>query len=298
MRLPARWAALALSLAAASCPAQTIPFIDAHAHLNDEGLQLDMMERFGAERAVVFWGGRSSNRSVAEAARRHPQRFIAFASVSPERQAYRAAWSGDEAATAALLAELDALLAGGGYHGIGEINAVHFASAGFGEMDHELDGPMMNGIMALARRHRVPVLLHVESTRMDALSRLLDRFPDVPVIWAHGGYTPLILARRMLEAHPQLTYELSARTWPRHPRSPEFTLLRDGQRVWPEWLALIEAMPERFVVGTDASHRSRASEEMKFASVQDFLRQLSPGAQARVGRDNLLRLLRLDAPGR
>lgn len=288
--------ALALVIALVASPAlatSPVPFIDAHVHLNDVSMQLSLMQRYGAQKAVVFWGGRSSNESVAQAAREHPDRFIAFASVSPERRAYQSAWRGGDAS--ALLAELDALLASGQYRGIGEINAVHFESAGFAETDYALDGPLMDGIMTLARKHRVPVMLHVESTRMAELSALLDRHADVPVIWAHGGYTPLILARRMLARHPQLYYELSARTWPRHPRSPEFTLLRDGQQLWPEWLKLIEAMPERFVVGTDASHRDLASEEMKYASVQNFLVQLSPRAQALVGRSNLLRLLGLDS---
>ncbi|MDA7416948.1 amidohydrolase family protein [Xenophilus arseniciresistens] len=289
--------ALALLFTLAGAPAAAtppVPFIDAHVHLNDPQMQLALMDRFGVERAVVFWGGRSSNESVAQAARDHPDRFIAFASISPERRSYQPAWRGNGDANA-LLAELDALLASGQYRGIGEINAVHFESAGFAETDYALASPMMDGIMALARRHRVPVMLHVESTRMAELSALLERFADVPVIWAHGGYTPLILARRMLAQHPQLYYELSARTWPRHPRSPEFTLLRDGRQLWPEWLKLIEAMPERFLVGTDASHRDPVSEQMKFASVQNFLSQLSPAAQARVGRDNLLRLLGLDS---
>ena len=87
----------------------------------------------------------------------------------------------------------------------------------------------MSGILALARRYRVPVLLHIEWTRMRELSALLEQFPDVAVIWAHGGYTPLFIARRMLERHPNLTYELSARTWAEHPRSPDYTILRDGQ---------------------------------------------------------------------
>ena len=111
------------------------------------------------------------------------------------------------------------------------------------------------------------------------------------MIWAHGGYTPLFIAKRMLERHPNLTYELSARTWAEHPRSPDYTILRDGRSVWPEWLALIEAQPERFVVGTDASQRSAESDAMKFASVQSFLRQLSPATRERVARSNVLKLL-------
>ena len=282
-----RWPLLLFFLAGASF-AQNIPFIDTHAHLNDAQMQLELMERFGAQRAIVFWGGRSTNESVAEAARLTPDRFIAFASISPERRAYRAAWSGD---VSALLEQLDSLLASGDYRGIGEINAVHYESAGFAETDFSPNGEMMAGIMMLARKYRVPVLVHVESTRMEQLSQLLDRFVDVPLIWAHGGYTPLILARRMLIKHPNLYYELSARTWPRHPRSPDFTILRDGQLVWPEWLALIEELPERFVVGTDASHRSKNSDEIKFASVQTFLRQLSPSAREKVAQANILRLL-------
>jgi hypothetical protein len=76
-----------------------------------------------------------------------------------------------------------------------------------------------------------------------------------------------------------------------HPRSPDYTILRDGSRVWPQWLALIEAHANRFVVGTDASQRSLESDVMKFDSVQSFLKQLSPTTRERVARTNLLALV-------
>ncbi len=267
---------------------EAIRFIDAHVHLNDEAMQLDLMARYGAARAIVFWGRASDNDAIAEAARRLPDRFIPFASISPERRAYRAGW---DAQDPALLATLDGLLASGRFRGIGEISAVHFPSPGLPEADYDPDGPLMRGILDLARQYRVPVMVHVEVTRLRELSALLDAWRDVPVIWAHGGYTPLVLARRMIERHPNLTYELSARTWPRHPRSPDYTILRDGEALWPEWLALIEAMPARFVVGTDASQRSRDSDAAKYASVQAFLRQLTPATRDRVAQGNLLTLL-------
>lgn len=265
-----------------------IPFIDSHVHLNDEAMQIELMRRFGATRAVVFWGRASDNGTIAEAARRHPGLFIPFASISPERSLFRSAWNADDPT---LLARLDELLESGLYKGIGEISAVHFPSPGLNETDFDPLGPMMRGVLELARKHRVPVLVHVELTRMRELSGLLEAFPDVPVIWAHGGYTPLFLARRMLERHPNLTYELSARTWPRHPRAPDYTILKDGRSVWPEWLTLIEAMPGRFIVGTDASHRSLAGEVMKFESVQNLLSQLSPATRERVARGNLIDLV-------
>jgi predicted TIM-barrel fold metal-dependent hydrolase len=295
-------AGAAASLAACATPAEQVPadhaappmfpFVDAHVHLNDEAMQLALMERFHVERAVVFWGRASSNASIADAVRRHPRRFIAFASISPERAAYRSAWP-KSADPAPLLAELDALLASGQFHGIGETSAVHFPSPGFPEADFDLGGPMVAGIFALARKHRVPPMLHVEWTRLDAFERLLEAHRDVTVIWAHGGYTPLYVAQRLLARHPNLVYELSARTWPQHPRSPDYTILRDGRSVWPEWLALIEREAQRFIVGTDASHRSLALDAVKHESVQNLLRQLGAAAREAVGRSNLLRLLQL-----
>jgi predicted TIM-barrel fold metal-dependent hydrolase len=267
-----------------------IPFIDAHVHLNDEAMQLELMRSHGVERAVVFWGRASDNDRIADARARHPERFIAFVSVSPERAAYRRAWLGD---AAPLLAELDTLLASGRFHGIGEISPVHFPSPGFPEADFTLDGPMMTGVMELARKHKMPVMLHVEWTRLDAFERLLAAHRDVTVIWAHGGYTPLFIAARLLERHTNLVYELSARTWALHPRSPDYTILRDGRAVWPQWLALIEAQSQRFIVGTDAAQRTRETDEARYASVQNFLRQLSPATREAVARGNLRQLLKL-----
>lgn len=267
-----------------------IPFIDAHVHLNDERMQLELMQRHGAERAVVFWGRNSDNESVAASAKRHPDRFIPFASVSPERAGYRRGWEQDDPG---LLDTLDAMLTTGQYKGIGEISVTHFPSPGLPEADFNPNGATLRGILALARQHRVPVMVHAEWTRLREFSELLRGFPDVPVIWAHGGYTPLFIAQRMLDQHPNLFYELSARTWPVHPRSPDYTILRDGQNVWPQWLAFIESKPERFLVGTDASHRSAESEAMKFQSVQNFLRQLRPATRDLVARGNILKLLKL-----
>ena len=274
--------------ARAADDAPLVPFVDSHVHLNDEAMQLRLMARFGATRALVGWGRNSDNESVARAAGRDPQRFIAFASISPERASYRSGWDGDDPR---LLQTLDGLLASGRFKGIGEISAVHFPSPGLAETDYDPMGATMTGVLALARKYRVPVLLHVEWTRMRELSILLETFADVPVIWAHGGYTPLFVARRMIERHPNLVYELSARTWPSHPRSPDYTILRDGRTVWPGWLELIEAHPGQFVVGTDASHRSEDGDAMKYASVQAFLRQLSPAARERVASANILRLV-------
>ena len=271
----------------AGCAAVPGPLVDAHVHLNDVAMQLALMEEFGVDRAVVFWGRNSDDESILAAAAQHPHRFIPFASISPERTRFRPFWERDDSA---IVERLEALLATGRFRGIGEISVVHDATPGFAATEFALSSRVMHGVFGLARRHRLPVIVHCESRAMEQLSRLLEAFPDVAVIWAHGGYTGEPEARRMLARHPNLYYELSARTWARHPRSAAYSIAPGGELL-PEWRALVEAMPARFLVGSDASHHSEASERMKLASVRGFLGQLSPAARREVGGGTLRRLL-------
>lgn len=271
----------------AGCAAPPAIF-DSHVHLNDPAMQLRLMDEYGVDRAVVFWGRNSDNESVLEWAARHPSRFVPFASISPERTAYRPQWQREDPA---IVARLAALLATGSYKGIGEISVVHDATPGFAATDFDLAGPVMRGIMELAGKHRLPVMLHCERSRTEGLSRLLEAHPEVAVIWAHGGYTQVDEARRLLARHPNLYYELSARTWPRHPRSAEYPIVGVGGTVAAEWLALIESMPGRFLVGTDASHHAEANERMKVESVKAFLAQLSAATRREVAGGTLQRLL-------
>ena len=248
------------------------------------------MDRAGIDRSVVFRGRAMDNEGLLEAARSWPGRLIPFLSVSPEHREYRSAWQTEDTA---LVETVDSLLAGGGFFGIGEISVTHFPGPGFPEAAFDPSGRVMRGILGVAHRYGVPVTVHAEVTRLREFEALLADFRDVTVIWAHGGYTPLFLAERLLQRHPNLVYELSARTWRGHPRSPDYTILRDGVEVWPGWISLIERMPDRFLVGTDASLRSEESDLRKITSVQNLLDQLTPEARQLVGRDNLDRILGL-----
>ncbi len=266
-------------------------FTDAHVHLNDPAAWIALMDASGIDRALVFRGRDIDNAGLLAAARQHPGRLIPFLSVSPEHREYRARW---EAGDMSLVALADSLLVAGGFRGIGEISVSHFPGAGFPEADFDPNGSVLRGLLEVARRHRVPVTLHVEGTRLREFETLLAGFPDVTVIWAHGGYTPAFLAERMLARFPNLLYEMSARTWPDHPRSPDYTILRDGRAVWPQWLELVERMPDRFLVGTDAALRSTSSDQAKIASVHNFLGQLSPAARLLVAGGNLDRILQVN----
>lgn len=265
-------------------------FADAHVHLNDPATWLSLMDEAGIDRTIALAGRDIDNAALLAVGRRSAGRILPFVSVSPEHRAFRPAWEADDERLAQLV---DSLLTLGGYFGIGEISVSHFPGAGFPEADFDPNGRTMRSLFQVARKHRVPVMVHVEVTRLRELEAVLRDFRDVTVIWAHGGYTPLFLAKRMLETHPNLVYELSARTWTRHPRSPDYTIFQDDTTVWREWLALVEAMPTRFLVGTDASVRSPRDDRDKVRRVHLFLGQLTDSTRRLVAQDNVAAILRL-----
>lgn len=269
----------------------TPSFSDAHVHLNDPAAWVRIMDELGITRSVALAGRAADNSALHEAGRRWPGRILPFLSVSPEHREFRRAWQADDDESLASLA--DSLLSHGGYYGIGEISVTHFPAAGFPEAAFDPGGRTMQSLLEVARKHSVPILIHCEITRLREFEALLRAHRDVTVIWAHGGYTPLFLAGRLMQEHPNLIYELSARTWARHPRSPDYTIFRNEATVWPEWLELVESMPTRFLVGTDASGGSEIGDNAKARRVQLFLSQLSDATRRQVATGNLERILGL-----
>lgn len=284
---------LLIVLTAFPCGAQQPPpgYSDAHVHLNEAETWVRIMDEVGILRSVALAGRNADNSALLEAGRRWPGRILPFLSVSPEHRQFRHAWEADDETLVPLV---DSLLAGGGFYGIGEISVAHFPAAGFPEADFDPNGRTMRSLLVLARKHNVPILIHAEVTRLREFEALLRDHRDVTVIWAHGGYTPLFLAGRMLENHPNLIYELSARTWARHPRSPDYTVFQNDDMVWPEWLELVERMPNRFLVGTDAAGRSESRDAQNANRVQFFLSQLSAESRLQVAERNLDRILGLE----
>jgi hypothetical protein len=271
---------------------QSEGYSDAHVHLNDPAAWVRIMDERGIARSVALSGRNVNNADLLEAGRRWPGRILPFVSVSPEHREFRPAWEADDESLAPVV---DALLSQGGYYGIGEISVSHYPASGFPEADYDPNGRSMRSLFEVARKHRVPILIHAEVTRLREFEQVVRDHRDVTVIWAHGGYTPLFLANRLMHAHPNLIYELSARTWARHPRSPDYTIFRNDTDVWPEWLEFIESMPTRFLVGTDAAGRSEASDVANARRVQLFLDQLSADTRRRVATANLERILGLTA---
>ncbi len=132
-------------------------------------------------------------------------------------------WTGD----ASVIPYLEERLAAGIYVGIGEFHA-------FGD-DVETD--VMQAVIRLAREHRL--FLHAHSDA-DAVERIFATDPDARVLWAHSGFTGVEEIRRMLSSYPNLWADLAFRS--EHARNGV---------VDPEWRALFEEFPDRFMPGTD-----------------------------------------------
>lgn len=165
-------------------------------------------------------------------------------------------------------------LLGLGASGFGEIATLHISH----EPRHAYewtpaDHPLLLLLADIAARAGVPIDLHQDLVTADmptparwsgnqnpsvlrenrrALERLLAHNRAAKIVWAHAGSDPLgnqtpELCREMLSRHTNLY--ISLRVGPS--ARPECTPIEQDGSVKPDWLALFQAYPDRFVLGID-----------------------------------------------
>ena len=161
----------------------------------------------------------------------------------------------------------------------------------------------LHNVYTLAGEHDLPVLLHSNITSkreknplyLSELEEPLGKHPKTRFIWAHAGTSaeihrhqtqmPFLLPtlERLLATYPNLYIDLS---W-----SMLTPYLLDGQgRARPEWVALVERFPDRFMLGSDVVGRfDKLGEEMR--SFDPFLDALPQSVARKVARDNFLSVL-------
>jgi hypothetical protein len=132
-------------------------------------------------------------------------------------------WMHDET----VIPYLEERLASGPYRGIGEFHA-------YGD---DADTPIMQEVIRLARENRLFLHAHSDS---DAIERILAADPGAVVLWAHSGFAAVSEIRSMLSRYENLRADLAFRSEHASRGSLE-----------PEWRALFEEFPDRFMVGTD-----------------------------------------------
>ena len=133
-------------------------------------------------------------------------------------------------------------LATGRYHGIGELHLI-------GGFVPNWRSPVISGLIALGIEYDVPLLLHTEFSRNTYLLELCRAHPRLKILWAHAGaILPPVAVDEVMAACPNVWTELAARDPWRFVNNP--TTGEDGALL-PEWRALLERYPDRFLVGSD-----------------------------------------------
>ena len=262
------------------------PLFDAHLHYNVEAVEphpladvLGRMQRSGV-RAVIA-NSRPNDGTKALAAAREATR-LAGVTVVPFVRLYRnradyTGWHADPSIVEMVLGELAAGTEAGPYVGLGEFHLYDSADA---------DGPTARRLMQLAEQRGLVVLAHVDDV---AIEKLLAHAPKVRLIWAHSGIggVPIDRVRALLLRYPTLLGELSYR--------PGLTS-GDG-RLSAEWRALLGAMPERFLVGSDTWINARWDDyELLMQQARRWLGDLPPAAARRIAWENGAALFGLRSP--
>ncbi|MDA7418234.1 amidohydrolase family protein [Xenophilus arseniciresistens] len=273
-RLRSAWAIAALAWAFGA-PVQAAdyagPLFDTHLHYNEEAWNgnagpfppaeaLARMQRNGV-RAIVGNSRPNEGTRILAALRETREAGV---TVVPFIRLYRnradyTNWFRDESIHEMVLAELARGTAAGPYRGIGEFHLYDSANA---------DGPVARKLMALAEQRQLAVLAHVDDVAVD---KLMAHTPSggraLRLIWAHTGIggVPVARVRELLDRYPGLVGELSYRpgltcAGDPLPEAPganagsggeRYPARARGGRLCPEWRALIEAYPTRFMIGSD-----------------------------------------------
>ena len=262
------------------------PLFDAHLHYNEEAIAthpledvLGRLQRSGVRAAIA--NSRPNDGTKALAAAREPVRR-AGVTVVPFVRLYRnradyTGWHADPSIVEMVLREMAAGTDAGPYRGLGEFHLYDSANA---------DGATARRLMQLAEQRGLVVLAHVDDAAID---KLFAHAPRAKLIWAHTGIggAPIERVRALLQRHPTLLGELSYRPG----------LTEGDGALSPAWRALLIAMPERFLVGSDTWINARWDDyEGLMTEARRWLGDLPPAVARRIAWDNGAALFGLPAP--
>lgn len=158
---------------------------------------------------------------------------------------------------AAMIARADDLFRSGHIRGFGELILNNKASNPQPSLRRKaaIDSPFTRKMFEIAARNNGVIQIHTEDDEdsLSGLEALMKTYPTVPVILSHCLVVTkdTSMPERMLKSSPLVHCDLSARSASGKGRADRRIFGPDF--VEPQWLRLIEAYPDRFVVGSDAT---------------------------------------------
>ena len=187
----------------------------------------------------------------------------------------------------------------GFWQGIGEVMARHddLTALTYGE-PARADNLAMSRIFTFAGEHDLPVFLHSNIGSVwkhDAIYReevetAVRDHPNTRFVWCHAGISRRIEIptltqnlEEMLRKYPNLQVDVS---WVVY----ETNLLTKDGKPNEQWVKLIEAFPDRFMIGSDkVGHFGNYPDEI--LKYYNFLDALRPTTAQKLARENLLSVL-------
>jgi predicted TIM-barrel fold metal-dependent hydrolase len=230
-------AAVLLGPAAAAAADYAGPLIDAHSHLPSAkaiDAYVAAMKRHNIARVVLLGVGgvqKDDAAWIGAAARKYPEQVIVGLPV-PDPTSQTAA------------DRLEAALGTSGARVLGEVHLRQVSR----KIDRNPADPAFVSILRLAARHKLPVVIHdeLDDRATQRLEAALRAEPSATILLAHAGESAPPRIESLLGRHPNLVVDLSGMHFQRKP-----ALASEKGPLEPDWKALIEKMPDRFVIGID-----------------------------------------------
>src|SRR2546422_6150074 len=289
----ARTIAIALALAGLVAGSVTVAvaeaeyagsLIDAHSHLpNARAIDayVEAMKRHNVTRVVLLGVGSVQKDDadwIAAAARKYPDRVIAGLPVPDPTS---------DVAAQRLGHDLDRRRP----RVLGE---VHLRQIGRRTIERDPNDAAFGKVLDLAAQYGVPVGVRYELTgsAAAALDQALAAHRQATLVLAHAGEGPPARVERLLARNPNLMVDLSGMHFLRKP-----SLASENGPLDPAWKALIEKMPDRFLMGVDVwapRLLEPAMLDRLFTWTRRVLGELTPEVAARVGHRNAVALFRLE----
>lgn len=220
-----------------------------------------------------------------------------------------------------LQGEVQSIVAGGGVVVLGEIAALHLSYQSVHPFEETPASTRL--FLALADQaaaHGVAIDLHMDAVssttatpqfflraspnnpaqlaeNVSALETLLAYNRGARIVWAHvgrdtTGQMSADLVRRLLAAHPNLYAQIAPTSGP----LGSATAIIDGTgAIRPEWLAVLQAYPERFVLGSDTFYTGTAQDGATLDLVGRFLEGLPQDLASQLGCTNPVAVYRLSS---
>lgn len=282
-KLTALLASLAVLVPGAAAAQYRGPIIDAHSHLpNLQVLEnyIQAMARHNVQKVLLLGVGGVQKQDaewISAAAKKYPDKVLRGAPVPDPLNPAEAR-------------RLDALLADGAYKALGEVHIRQVSR----KIERKPDDPAFGRLLVVAAKHRTPVVIHAELDQETTagLERALKTHMNATVIVAHGGSTEPRQLEPLLLHHPNLIVDLSGMHFMRKP-----ALATEAGPLDPAWRALIDKMPDRFLMGIDVwAPRlfEPATLDRLMAWTRRILGELRPEAAEQVAHKNAARLLKLE----